>query len=142
MGVSVWVAVASAAVGFVVAWLVSGKTRRSLVVAGKELEILKASLCSNEAELAQLREEHAGSLTELQGLEEEDQKRRIQVTELERRIHDSNMWEQKYEKLLKQHQECTAKISELEKTKVELSFCQQQLAAARKKNEELGGGGT
>jgi chromosome segregation ATPase len=141
MGLTVSVAVACAAVGFVVAWLLSGKTRRSLVVAGQELESLNASLSSIEAELAELREKHADSLTELQGCKEEDQKRRIQVTELERRIHDSNMWEVKYEKLLKQHQECSAKISELEKTKVELNFCQQQLAAARKKTEELSDGG-
>ncbi|OGQ83639.1 MAG: hypothetical protein A2289_11255 [Deltaproteobacteria bacterium RIFOXYA12_FULL_58_15] len=129
--------IAALVVGFLLAWFFGGKTRHALVAATESV----AAQATKLEELGAKHDKAQSKILSLEGeieeLNKNNQQIRIQVTELERRIHDNKMWEAKYEKLLKEHNANVAKLSDFEKTKVELTFCEQKLASAKKKIGEL-----
>jgi len=98
----------------------------------------RASTAKQGSALATANERIREIEKELEEARDDSQKHRLKVTELEQRIHSSGMWEGKYEKLLKEHQGCATKVSQLEITKVELNLCRQQLEAVRKRSEAGG----
>jgi chromosome segregation ATPase len=151
MGLNLLLVVIAFLCGSVVSWLLGGRIRRRLASANETLAVRTRSLAEKERELEELQGTHAKAAQDLaerqadvealkrqnENLAGANQQTNIKLSELERRIHDGNMWEAKYEKLLKERQEYAAKISELEKTKVELMSCEMKLTSAKKRIAEL-----
>lgn len=118
------------AVGLFLGWLRLRRAKSLLAEAKQQLETALASSMDLQEEVASWMAKHGQSQAEADA-------GRTRLSELERRLYESESWQGKFESLLKENQAITARVSELEKTKVELRFCQQQLDAARKKIGDL-----
>ena len=135
MAIGVVLFAIGAAVGFGLAWVQGARVRRELRAAQEALASSAKSLSDTEQNLKTKNEENQALDLSVSQARQRSQELTLRITELERRVHDAGAWEVKYGKLLKDHSQCATKLSELEKTKVELSFCQQQLEALRKKSQ-------